>query len=300
MFRYLVVTAIALHGVTLSAAEPTGRYKTIIDRVNVLQSQYPEISEVFSIGTNDDGVDIYAMRVSVNPKAVDPTKIGHIVVSTHHGDESDAPQFTMAFIADLLKRYSSEELWRGKLHDMEFTIIPVLNISGYNRNQREEHGQDPNRDYANPCLSSQGGKLGSIRRLLALYTTRIFTGSVTVHGYDGSLTYPWGMHASSYKTKDHNLYDQIFRKAAEHNGYKVGTAADIVYPANGCYEDFVYWKYGSWSLLLELRDHNSESDIRRTVPAIAAFFDLLDSSPSVSNQFTAQCKRYTGPDLRLE
>jgi hypothetical protein len=295
----LFVLVILCSAVSVKAAEPTGRYKNVMDRLSALQKQFPAVSQIFSIGTNDDGVDIYALRVSLTPAAMDPKKVGHVLVSTHHGNESGAPEFTLAWTANLLKRFSSTEVWRGGLADMEFTVIPVLNISGYNANQRHEKGQDPNRDYASPCTSNAGGQLGSIKRLITFLGTRIFAGSVTVHGYDGSLTYPWGMYADSFQTKDNNRYDQIFKKAAQLNGYRVGTAADVVYPANGCYEDWVYWKHGSWSLLLEL-ESGSASDIASTVPAIDMFYDQLDSSPSVANQFEHGCTRGTVPDLRLE
>lgn len=285
--------------VSLFAAEPTGRYKKVIDELKTLQANYPTVSEIFSIGDNDDGVNIYAMRISLTPKVMDPKKIGQLVVSTHHGDESACPPFTLALIKQLLKAYTDRQFWRSGVAEMEFTVIPVLNISGYNANQRAERGQDPNRDYPNPCLSKPGGKLKSIRRLMELLSTRIYTGSVTVHGYDGSLTYPWGLYTDNDHTLDHNQYDSIFKKAASLNGYKVGTAGSIVYPANGCFEDFVYWKHGSWSLLLELRS-GAASDIQATVPAILKFFDLLDSSPSQKNQFAGNCQRNPGPDLRLE
>lgn len=296
--RYHLLS-LALLGTVTFGADPTGRYKIVLDKLSLLQKQYASVSHIFSIGKNDDGVEIYALRVSTTPTQMDKAKIGQILVSTHHGNELAAPEFTMAFIADLLQRFTSDELWRTNLKDMEFTIIPVLNVSGYNANQREEHGRDPNRDYAGPCNSGTGGKLASIKRLIDFYNTRIFAGSVTVHGYDGSMTYPFGMYTTNTHTHDHNQYQQIFQKAAQFNGYRTGTASDIVYPANGCYEDWVYWKYGSWSLLLELKS-GSATDIKTTVPAIASFYDQLNASPSVKNQMTGTCNGFDAVDLRLE
>ncbi len=294
----LLLVAATLITIFANAAPPTGRYKAIVDQLGTLQAAHAAISQVVSIGPNDEGVEIFAIRISSNARQADPTKIGQLVVSTHHGNELSAPLFTMAFIRNLITRYESPELWKGNLADTEWTIIPVLNVSGYNANQRHEHGFDPNRDYPNPCLpAGAGGKLKSIRNLMALWASRSFTGSVTVHGYDGSFTYPWGHYTDNTHTADHNLYHQIFAKAAEVNGYRVGTAADVVYPANGCYEDFVYWKYGAWSALLEL-ESGSASDITTTVQSISTFFDLLSATPSNQHAFTANCTR--GPDLRME
>lgn len=279
-------------------AVPTGRYKTVVDKTKQMQAEHNQISQIFSIGKNDDGEDILALRVSTNPGAMDPSKIGHIVVSTHHGNELGAPEFTLAFMKSLLDRFENE-IYRGNLADTEWTIVPVLNISGYNAASRHEKGRDPNRDYPGPCISSTGGKLGSIRTLMNFLDTRIFSGSLTVHGYAAALTYPWGVSVGNTHTKDHNLFEGITKKAAQHNGYQYGTSTDIVYPCDGAYEDYVYWKHGMWSLLLELRD-GSANDIAKTVPAIETYFDQLDSSPSTQHTLTSQCSKERRPDLKLE
>lgn len=281
------------------AAEPTGRYKNIVEQMKTLNTKYPQFTSIFSIGDNTEGVEIYAMRVSVTPQSVDTKKIGQLVVSTHHGNESAAPVFTMHFLEELLKRYSSTDLYRGNLADQEWTVIPVLNISGYNANNRHEYGQDPNRDYPGPCIAAQGGKLKSIRRMMDFMQTRTFAGSLTVHGYAGALTYPWGVSTNNTHTHDHNAFEKITAKAAKLNGYRYGTSTDIVYPCDGAYEDYAYYKFGMWSLLLEL-ESGSANDIRTTSEAIMAYFDQLESSPSVKNQMTGQCNRNRMPDLRNE
>lgn len=280
-------------------AEPTGRYKTIVDSLNAIHAQYPETTEVFSIGANDDGVELYAMRVSVTPKETDLKKIGQLVVSTHHGNELKAPEFTMYFLKELVKRYHSRELFRGNLSDMEWTVVPVLNVSGYNAGNRYEKGMDPNRDYPGPCFNAQGGKLKSIQRVMDFAASRPFAGSLTVHGYAGALTYPWGVSVSNTHTNDHNAYVSITQKAAAMNGYRFGTSTDIVYPVDGAYEDYVYWKHGMWSLLLELKD-GSTTDIERTEKAITYYFDQIDSTPSTQNQLTSSCSRNMKPDLHNE
>lgn len=293
-FTYLV-WGFSLYGTMSFAAA----YDTIVREMRALEQLHPSVSKVFSIGKNDDGDEIYAMRVGIAPQQMDPAKIGQIIVSTHHGNEKGAPKFTMLFLKDLITRYASKEMWRGELASQEWTIIPVLNISGFNRDERLEHGQDPNRDYPSPCATPSALKLKSIQNLVAYLKSRPFTGSVTVHGYDGSFTYPWGMYVTDYHTKDHDLYESLFRKAAQVNNYTWGNGGVVVYPANGCYEDYVYWKHGSWSLLLELRD-GSDSDVQSTVPAIRVFFDSLNASPSNQNQFEAQCTRTDKQDFRWE
>lgn len=296
MLRLLGVVILLLLVVTAAvfASPTTNRYDVITTELKGLEAAHSTIAQIFSIGKNNEGVDILALRVSVTPQQMDPKKVGHLLVATHHGNEPHAALFAIAFIRDLIKRFESDELWTSYLPQSEWTIIPVLNISGYNEDVREEYDIDPNRDYPNPCLPQESvGKLASVQRLMELFDTRTFSGSITVHGYLKSLSYPWGTFATSDKTLDHSEYDRIFAKAARFNGYPYGTGTSVVYSANGCFEDWVYWRHGAWSMLIEL-DSGSPSDIKKTVRAVASYFDDLSSSPSNQHEFSATCTEGEG------
>lgn len=295
----LWVVFVAFGSLGHAASAPTGKYKTIIDKMQALVAKYPQYASVFSIGQNDEGTELMALRISITPSEVDHKKIGHLVVATHHGNEGACAPFTLYYAEELLKKYSSTELFRGNLSDIEWTLIPVLNVTGYNANSRYENGRDPNRDYPGVCNSNPGGKLKSIRTFMEHLKTRVYSGSLTVHGYVGSFTYPWGIDADNVHTQDHNLFETVTAKAAAVNGYRYGTSTDIVYPADNTYEDFAYWKYGMWSLLLEMKD-GSQKDIEQTSLASFLYFDQLAASPSLKNQFTGHCQKQRRPDLRLE
>jgi carboxypeptidase T len=282
-----------------NAAAPSGRYKLALDALQQIVSAHPDKASIFSIGKNDDNTDIIAVRISTTPTQMDPRKVGHLVVSTHHGNELKATDFTLAFIKNVLERYDSRELYSSKLADIEWTIVPVLNVTGYNAANRHEHGVDPNRDYPGPCISGAGGKLKSIRLVMGLLQSRPFAASVTVHGYIGTLTFPWGVNTTNTHTHDHNAYDRMFAQAASFNSYRYGTSTDLIYSAEGTFEDYVYWKHGIWSALLEMRD-GSANDIKTSVLAIQTYFDQVDSSPSTKNQMTGSCVNKRLADLRLD
>lgn len=292
----LLTSAVAAQAVS---RPPVGRYKDVVDTLQTFHQQYPQFTKIVSIGQNNEGTELYALRVSVTPEKSDPNKVGHIVVSTHHGNELKAPVFTLYWLRELLQRYNSWELYKGRLAQTEWVVLPVLNVTGYNAGQRHEYGRDPNRDYPGPCSSSGGGKLKSIQTLINFMGDRVFSGSLTVHGYIGTLTYPWGVDTDQTHTHDHNLFSSITAKAAQYNGYRHGTSTDLIYPVNGSYEDYAYWKYGMWSLLLEL-DTGNDNDIRNTSKAIHAYFDQLDASPSTKNEFTGNCTRSGVLDLGIE
>ncbi|MBY0369582.1 hypothetical protein K2X33_02780 [bacterium] len=276
----------------------TGAYKTIVDQMRQIETAHPKTAAVFSIGNNQDGVPLYALRISTDPSKMDANKIGQLVVGTHHGNERHAAVSAMHFAQRLVTKYESNVVWQSRLADTEFTVLPVLNVSGYNSNRREEAGRDPNRNYAGPCNSSQP-TLGSIKALVQFLTTRLFAATVTIHGYIGVLAYPWGFATTHVETRDQATFDALAKEAASHNGYRYGTSTDTIYPATGTYEDYVYWKHGIWSLLVELYN-GSTNDIADTSDAMYSFFENVDSSPSVNNQHDGQCTRRLLADLRMD
>ncbi len=286
----------ALSAVTLLSASLVvassrqGAYETIVAQLSGLEAAHTATVKTFAIGKNDEGTLIMGARVSLNPTSPDPSKVAHLIVATHHGNETHAPILAMQFLKNLAQRFESNEIYRGQLADTEWTIIPVLNVSGYNASNRYEHGFDPNRDYPGPCNAAPGGKLKSVRTLIEHMGSRVYAGTMTIHGYIGTLTYPWGVYLDDNHTLDHNQFDAVTAKAAKVNGYRYGTSTDIVYPALGTYEDYAYWKHGMWSILAEL-ESGSASDISKTAEAMAVFFDGIDKNPSVQNQLTGHCQR---------
>ena len=53
-------------------------YERAVERLLGIQHFYSSISEVFSIGKNDDEVPILAIRISNNPKIIDKKNSGYI------------------------------------------------------------------------------------------------------------------------------------------------------------------------------------------------------------------------------
>lgn len=298
--KFMRIIFLGLVATTMAwANSPTGRYKTVVDQLERFQQQNPQFASLISLGENDEGTQLIGLRISTTPKVHSTSKLSYLVVGTHHGNEGKSPDLALKFIEDMLARYNSTEILRGQLDEKQWVVVPVLNVTGFNRNQRWEYGHDPNRDYPGPCHSGQGGKLKSINALRTHLKTHRYVGAITIHGYIGTLTYPWGVSTTNTHTHDHNAYASATGKAAQHNGYRHGTSTDLIYPATGTFEDWVYWKYGSWSLLVEL-DSGSKRDIEDTSLAMQTFFDELDRSPSGTHGLTGSCTRTRLPDLYIE
>ena len=159
VFHITTVVGLLASLSSFATAEPTGLYKDVVDKLQALHQQYPNYTSIFSIGQNEEGTEILAMRISTTPTVADPKKVAHLVVATHHGNEQHCPGFAQNFMQLLLKRYASREVYSTNLADTEWTVISVLNVTGYNSDNRYEHGFDPNREYPGICSGSPGGHL---------------------------------------------------------------------------------------------------------------------------------------------
>ena len=266
------------------------RYDKIISQLNDIQKQAPSKALVMSLGENNNKDQILMLRISNTPQIMDKNKIGMLVVGTHHGNEGETADIIISLAKYLLK---------SDLGYYEFYLIPVLNIPGYNSNSRNENGYDPNRDYPSPCKKEQSFYLKSTKALDNLLDSRTFSGSVTLHGFIGTITYPWGVPTKDTQTQDHPYYVEITEKISRIVKYDYGTSTDLIYGANGCFEDYVYWKKGGWSLLFEIRD-GSTIDISNNALAILEFFKSVNQTPSVNYDFTGICEGYSYKFNRLE
>jgi hypothetical protein len=266
--KNLILTIFLLIPFKLLAAP----YDIIVSRLQEL-SKRPQTS-LFTLGKNDQGQSI--IGIMIGDSALAKTK--HLVVGTHHGNErmaAEVPFHFASIVLDALNNPNHPE--HDKYINTLFYVIPVLNISGYNANRREETGSDqrthdPNRDYEDPCRTKADFGLKSTTLLSELIEKENIIAAVTLHGYIGTFTYPWGVNAKDYRTMDDALMVDLAKKSVVFNKYKTGTHGGAIYPTAGAFEDWAYYKLGVWSFLLEIG--SPSSDLKKDALALDAFFKI--------------------------
>lgn len=234
-------------------------YDKILSRLNELD-KLPETT-LFSLGKNDQNQDIMGIAIG-NPSAT----TRHLVVGTHHGNERAAAIVPLEFVSALTPEA-----------DTLYYVIPVLNISGYNLSRREETGadnrpHDSNRDYEDACETKQDFQLKSTTLIAQFIERENIISAVSVHGYVGTFTYPWGTHTTNYTTKDDAFMQAWAKKSVTHNNYQIGTHGAAIYPAAGAFEDWAYYKLGVWSYLMEIR--SPSADLKKDAKTLVEFFKL--------------------------
>jgi carboxypeptidase T len=274
--------------VTLSTAQAsvsTNRnYKGVVDFISQIAKNNPQNASLFTLGYSNSGVEIKGIKLGNGP-------INNLVVATHHGNEYGSTEVALKF---------AESLAINPIPDQTLFVIPVLNIDGYNRRSRHEtvNGKsvDPNRDYPGPCGSQGPFNLKSTKALSDLIQKEMIVTSATIHTYWPAAVYPWGLSSYDLDTPYTPIFMNLAKEATSTSTYQIGNAANIIYPADGTFEDYAFWKHGVWSILFEAGHTHSPNLadlnqlVNENVPGLRKMFEVAPQKRAAQHDFTGVCQ----------
>jgi len=274
----------------LAQASLGADYDRIIIKLNQLHQKHPSETKIFELGENDQGETIKGIEISTSSR---PVKTNQLVVATHHGNERLSTDSALRFAEMLLADIKNPNSKYPQLKKYRFYVIPVLNISGYNSNRRGEldhrgRVHDPNRDYPDPCAGNSHYKLRSTSQLAEFVAEKDIVGAVTIHGYIGTFTFPWGIYTDAPRTSDHEIYHRVARNSVTHNGYRVGTHTEVIYPTQGAFEDWAYHKHGVWTMLLELK---RRANLTKDGETLLSYFNQIPDIRSQKHEHRGKCTK---------
>lgn len=276
---------LGVHQSWAAATDPSRtNYKQIQEKLRLLAEQYPAQVKGFNIGVSDHGETIDGVAIGKGP-------VRNLVVATHHGNEYGSTEVALAVANALAK---------APLSGQTIYVIPVLNVGGYNVKNREEiskngSSHDPNRDYPGPCGSEGPHALKSTAALARWVDQQGIVTSSTLHTFTPAVVYPWGLGTQDLSTPYDSLFKNLTQIAASESHYETGNSSEVIYPANGTFEDYAFWKHGIWSILFELGyTHNPtpaqiDTMIKVNVPGILKMFAAAPTSRAEHHDFTGTC-----------
>lgn len=248
--------------------------------------KFPQNASVFDLGPSDSGEMIKGLAIGRGP-------VNNLVVATHHGNEYGSTAVALGFAA-YLAQYP--------LQGQRIFVIPVLNIGGYNSGARLEWAMgrswDPNRNYPSPCGTQGPFTLKSTHALAQFVDKANIITSATLHTYFPGVLYPWGISTHDTKTPYDSTFIKIGEVATQESKYKVGNATELLYPADGTFEDYAFWKHGVWSMLFEMGHSHYPSDqaietmIALNVPGLRRMFEMAPKARATDHEFRGQCDTY--------
>lgn len=270
------------------------KYDQVKSGLIQIAGKFPQNAKLIKIGDSDAGQPIVGLQIGNGP-------INNLVVGTHHGNEYGATYVAMAF---------ADHLAAQPLADQTVFVVPVLNISGYNAGQRREMARgttwDPNRNYPGPCATEGPFTLKSTTALAQFIAAANIVTSATLHTYSPAVLYPWGHSTHQTSTPYDNIFIQLGQAATVESKYAVGNSTQLLYPADGTYEDYAFWKHGIWSMLFEVGyTHNPTPEHLKTlaqvnVPGLKRMLAMAPRTRAPNHQFTGQCdtrRRFLDPHV---
>ncbi|XP_069760220.1 carboxypeptidase M [Narcine bancroftii] len=110
-----------------------------------INTNYPSITHLYSIGKSIDGVDLWVLAIGTNPRE-------HVVgipevkyIGNIHGDELVGREMLLHLIEHLVEHYGKDSNITGMINNSRIHILPSMNPDGYAMAEHEEY-----------CLSNQG------------------------------------------------------------------------------------------------------------------------------------------------
>ncbi len=233
--------------------------------LNQIAAAYPEIVEgPFSIGQTLEGREILALKLSDNPD-VDEDEPEVSFDAMHHAREPMSMQTTLWYLLWCVENYGSDPLATYLVDERETWFIPVVNPDGYEYNRQTNpsggglwrknrrnngdgtFGVDLNRNYpfqwgydnfgSSPVTSVETYRGPSpasepeTQVMVSFIDGRDFSTALSSHSFSNVYLHPWGYDFNP--SPDVAAYDEINPLLVEDNGYEIGQASFVLYPANG-------------------------------------------------------------------
>lgn len=261
------------------------KYGDVQSFMKTLVAKYPQNVKSIFVGASDSGLPIEGLAIGNGP-------VKNLVVASHHGNEYGSVEVARGVAASLAE---------SPIQGQTVYVVPVLNIGGYNaKDRRETAGHqsfDPNRNYPGPCGTEGPFTLKSIQSLASFVDHEGIVSSATLHTFFPAVVYPWGISSHDLSTPYDDLFKGLVESATVESHYQTGNSTEVIYSADGTYEDYAFWKHGIWSLLFELGNSHSPSlaDVNEMVKVnVPGIRRMLEQAPRVraeKHAFTGRCDR---------
>ncbi|XP_045145010.1 carboxypeptidase B2 [Echinops telfairi] len=256
--------------------------------IEVVTERYPDMVEKIHIGSSYEKNPLYVLKVS---KKEQTAKNAIWIDCGIHAREWISPAFCLWFIGYVTQFYRRETLYTNLLRHMDFYVMPVINVDGYDytwkkkrmwRKNRSFHkdnaciGTDLNRNFASKHWCEEGAssyscsetycgpypesepEVKAVADFLRKNKDHI-KAYITMHSYSQQILFPYSYNRS--RSKDHQELSlvaseavQAIESASKNIKYSHGSGSESLYLAPGGSDDWIYDLGIKYSFTIELRD----------------------------------------------
>ncbi|XP_047720852.1 carboxypeptidase B2 [Prionailurus viverrinus] len=256
--------------------------------IEVITENYPDMVEKIHIGSSYEKYPLYVLKVSRKEQRA---KNAIWIDCGIHAREWISPAFCLWFIGYVTQFYGKETLYTSLLTQMDFYVMPVVNVDGYDftwkknrmwRKNRSFHennrciGTDLNRNFASKHWCEEGASSFScsetycgpypesepeVKAMANFLRKNInhIKAYISMHSYSQKIVFPYSYNRS--KTKDHEELSLVASEAVRaientnrNTRYTHGSGSESLYLAPGGSDDWIYDLGIKYSFTIELRD----------------------------------------------
>nr|AMO02545.1 carboxypeptidase D [Tityus serrulatus] len=182
-------------------------YTELSEFLNKLNWQYPNITDVYSVGKSVQGKDLLVFKIARNVKYRDLGKPMFKYVANMHGNEALGRQLLVFLARNLVQNYGRDERVTRLIDSTDIHLMPSMNPDGFeisvegecygagiNSGRENAHGVDLNRNFPDQFNSSVPMSEGREPETLAIMTWIMenpFVLSANLHGGSVVASYPY-------------------------------------------------------------------------------------------------------------
>jgi len=261
-----------------------GQYHTLAQMESILEDiadDYPDITDLYSIGTTYENRDILCLEITDNP-GEDEGEPGVFLMGLHHAREWPTVEICLHICDQLTSEYGSNQQITDLVDDLRIWVVTCVNPDGYYYCHDQGHdwrknrrpipggiGIDLNRNYGGSSNGDPAGAWGSVGQgSISHYpTSEVYCGpapfseaetqacrdiflqndihaAISWHTHGELVMWPWGYTYS--QAPDGSYLSQLGQDIAQEiSGMSSGTydpqQAANLYPTTG---DTTDWAYG--------------------------------------------------------
>lgn len=279
----------------LKQSQVDSRYyspEKIEQKLKELNTQFPRLTQLLTIGKSLQGRPIYAIVISTTPNVDSPEfhqKPTVLFDAMHHAREIMTPEVAMDIAESLIKdSRKAPGRARETLTAMNVVVVPMLNVDGnsivwasdnmWRKNARKENnntfGVDINRNYpyrfsgcngssgsrgAQDYRGASGGSEPETQALMALAEKVRPMGSISYHSFSELVLYPFGCQGDYSGEKE--LIAKLGKEMADKlptdsplrsSHYRAGTAWEILYGVDGDSMSYMHAAHGAVAYVFEI------------------------------------------------
>jgi len=250
-----------------------------------LETQFPDLARVSSIGQSVEGRELYVIKISDNVSR-DENEPKIFIVGCHHAREWISVEVPLLFARYLLEHYPGNNQVKRAVQGLQIYVLPILNPDGlefsircyrmWRKNRRYNGdlcwGIDLNRNYGYKWGYDDSGSSPVPRdetyrgpgpfsepesqavRSFLLENPPV--GSISYHNFSQMILYPWGYEETlapddaEMRKIAREMSELIF--AVNGRSYSYGPGASTIYPTNGDSDDWYYANFGTFAYTIEL------------------------------------------------